>query len=185
MALPCPPLMAAPPRPSPLSLPPRPSSYSPTSHPRSSELTELSDKAVFAIGTTVAGSVTPLSWTLASEGHLGPVWFNAFFDAVAPRKKTAPRLWRCTALRLARRGLPGAGCPGRCCCFLVGSSLYLSGVHSPFSLSGGLQLRARRFENGAYRWARQRVSPALIPPLLLVPYLGLHKVVCSFFRLGF
>jgi len=38
---------------------------------------------VLATGTTVAGSATPLSWTLASEGHLRLVWFSAFFDAVA------------------------------------------------------------------------------------------------------
>lgn len=39
------------------------------------ELTELSEKAVLTTGTTVAGSATPLSWTLASEGHLRLVWF--------------------------------------------------------------------------------------------------------------
>ena len=41
------------------------------------------NKVVLAIGTTVAGSAMPLSWMLASEHHLWPIWFSAAFDAVA------------------------------------------------------------------------------------------------------
>ncbi len=41
------------------------------------------NKVVLAIGTTVAGSLMPLSWILATEDRLWPVWFSAFFDALA------------------------------------------------------------------------------------------------------
>lgn len=41
------------------------------------------NKAVLAIGTTLAGTAMPLSWMLATATHLWPVWLSAVFDALA------------------------------------------------------------------------------------------------------
>jgi MFS family permease len=41
------------------------------------------NKAVLAIGTTLAGTAMPVSWMLATATHLWPVWLSAAFDALA------------------------------------------------------------------------------------------------------
>lgn len=41
------------------------------------------NKAVLAIGTTLAGTAMPLSWMLATETQIWPVWLSAVFDALA------------------------------------------------------------------------------------------------------
>ncbi len=123
------------------------------------------NKAVLAIGMTVAGSAMPLSWMLASEGHLWPIWFSAFFDAVAwgaigpavfnLALASAPKENRTAFVAMYSFTTGAAGFVGG---LLSGPLLILlsrleptfwgftwTGFHSLFLLSGILRLQAWRF----------------------------------------
>ncbi len=123
------------------------------------------NKVVLAIGTTIAGSAMPLSWMLASETRLWPIWFSAFFDAAAwgaigpaifnLALASAPKEERTTFIAMFSFATGGAGFLGG----LLSGPLFLlfnrfeptllgitwTGFHSLFLLSGLLRLQAWRF----------------------------------------
>lgn len=123
------------------------------------------NKVVLAIGTTIAGSAMPLSWILASEDRLWPIWFSAFFDAAAwgaigpalfnLALASAPKEDRTAFIAMFNFATGGAGFVGG---LLSGPLLLLfsrfeptvlgmawTGFHSLFLLSGLLRLQAWHF----------------------------------------
>ncbi len=122
------------------------------------------NKVVLTIGMTVAGSLMPLSWILATPERLWPVWFSAFFDALAwgaigpaifnLALASAPRENRTAFIAMYSLATGVAGFVGG---VLSGPLLILfrgleptvfgfawSGFHSLFVLSGLLRLQAWR-----------------------------------------
>lgn len=122
------------------------------------------NKVVLAIGTTIAGSAMPLSWMLASEDRLWPIWFSAFFDAAAwgaigpalfnLALASAPKEDRTAFIAMFSFATGGAGFVGG---LLSGPLLLLfsrfeptvfgmgwTGFHSLFLVSGLLRLQAWR-----------------------------------------
>ena len=122
------------------------------------------NKVVLAVGTAVAGSAMPLSWMLASEHHLWPIWFSAAFDAVAwgavgpaifnLALASAPKENRTAFIAMYSFATGAAGFAGG---LLSGPLLVLfsrlepsfwgitwTGFHSLFLLSGILRLQAWR-----------------------------------------
>lgn len=123
------------------------------------------NKAVLAIGTTLAGSAMPLSWMLATEHLLWPIWLSAFFDAAAwgaigpaifnLALVSAPKDDRTAFIAMYSFATGIAGFAGG---LLSGPLLMLfsrlepsilgftwTGFHSLFLLSGILRLQAWRF----------------------------------------
>lgn len=123
------------------------------------------NKVVLAIGTVIACSAMPLSWMLASDDRLWPIWFSAFFDAAAwgaigpaifnLALASAPRENRTAFIAMFSFATGGAGFLGG---LLSGPLLLLfsgleptvlgftwTGFHSLFLLSGVLRLQAWRF----------------------------------------
>ena len=124
------------------------------------------NKVVLAIGMSVAGSAMPLSWMFASEQHLWPIWFSAFFDAVAwgaigpaifnLALASAPKENRTAFVAMYSCATGAAGfaggftSQGRFWCFFSGLEptfwgFTWTGFHSLFLLSGILRLQAWRF----------------------------------------
>ena len=144
------------------------------------------NKVVIAVGTALAGSTMPLSWMLASDLNLWPIWLSAVFDALAwgavgpaifnLALVAAPKEERTAFVAMFSFATGAAGFVGG---LLSGPLLVLfsrfepsfggftwTGFHSLFLLSGILRLQAWRFLRPVHEpraWRTRDVLQTLLP----------------------
>lgn len=144
------------------------------------------NKVVIAVGTALAGSTMPLSWMLASETNLWPIWLSAVFDAAAwgavgpavfnLALVAAPKDDRTAFVAMYSFATGAAGFVGG---LASGPLLVLfsrfepsfwgatwTGFHSLFLLSGLLRLQAWRFLRPVHEpraWRTRDVLRTLLP----------------------